>query len=154
MFRDMRKKERMLPPEEAADLLERGSYGVLSTTGEDGYAYGVPLSYAYLDNSIYFHCALEGQKLDNIKNNDLVSFCVVGDTRPIPDKFSMEYESVILFGRASEVQGDEKEKALLALVEKYSKEYITEGIEYIGRSKDKTAVIKIEIEHITGKARK
>ena len=36
-------------------------------SGEDGYAYGVPLNYVYVDNSIYFHCAKEGHKLDNIK---------------------------------------------------------------------------------------
>jgi nitroimidazol reductase NimA-like FMN-containing flavoprotein (pyridoxamine 5'-phosphate oxidase superfamily) len=120
LFREMRRKDREMSPAENAEILKKCLYGVMSTIGEGGYAYGVPLNYEYLNNSIYFHCADCGQKLDNIKNNDRVSFCVVGDIKPLPDKFSMMYESVILFGRASEVFDDEKDKALLALIKKYS----------------------------------
>lgn len=154
MFRKMRRIERQLDSKEAIELLERCEYGILSTTGENGYAYGVPLSYAYMDNAIYFHCALEGYKLDNIKNNNQVSFCVVGVTEPIAEKFSTKYESTIVFGKTLEVYEEEKEKALLALIEKYSKEYVEEGKEYIKRAKDKTKVIKISIEQVTGKGRK
>ncbi|NLB53024.1 MAG: hypothetical protein GX808_08820 [Syntrophomonadaceae bacterium] len=57
---------------EAIELLKAGEYGVLSSVSENGYAYGVPLNYVYFDNSIYFHCAAEGRKLDDIKKNDKV----------------------------------------------------------------------------------
>jgi nitroimidazol reductase NimA-like FMN-containing flavoprotein (pyridoxamine 5'-phosphate oxidase superfamily) len=148
----MRRQDREINSAEINSIMESGLYGVLSTTGENGYAYGVPVSFAYSSGKIYFHCAPEGSKLDNIKHNNLVSFCVVGNIEPLPKNFSMRYESVVAFGNASEVLGDEKREALNELIEKYSPEYIEEGTAYINRAQEKTKVMKIEIDHITGKA--
>jgi nitroimidazol reductase NimA-like FMN-containing flavoprotein (pyridoxamine 5'-phosphate oxidase superfamily) len=113
----------------------------------------VPVSYAYSGGSIYFHCALEGHKLDNVKNNNKVSFCVVGATQVLPESFSTKYESVIVFGKASEVYGDEKRDALMLILKKYSPGFMDKGIEYLKSDSCKTKVIKIEIEHMTGKSR-
>lgn len=154
MFKEMRRKNRELSEDEARELLKGGDYGILSTAGENGYAYGIPLNYAYMENAIYFHCALEGAKLDNIAYNNKVSFCVVGKTAPLPEKFSYSFESVVAFGEARKVEGEEKYKALLALVEKYSGAYMEKGKDYINNDAPKTAVFKISIEHITGKARR
>lgn len=154
MFKKMRRKDRSIDNQQAVELLKRGEYGVLSTVGENGYAYGVPLNYIYYDGNIYFHCAVEGSKLDNIAHNNKVSFCVVGDIEPIPDKFSYRYESVIVFGRAIEVYDKEKEEALVALIKKYSAEFMEKGMKYIQTDCNKAKVIKISIEHLTGKARK
>ncbi len=66
MFKEMRKKDREVLGEDIEKILTNGEYGVLATVGENGYPYTVPLSYVYQDNSIYFHCAKEGHKLDNI----------------------------------------------------------------------------------------
>jgi len=150
----MRRQDRKVDRKEAIKILEKGEYGVLSTVNQDGYSYGVPLSYTYLENCIYFHCALEGHKLSNIKNNNKVSFCVVGDVNTLPDKFSTDYESVIVFGIAEEIDGEEKIRALTAMVGKYSKDYLKEGEEYINRGSNRTKVVKISIENITGKSRK
>lgn len=152
MFGEMRRKDREIGADEAASILKKGEYGVLSTMGENGYAYGVPLSYVYIDNCIYFHCAVEGHKLDNIRNDDKVSFCVVGRTELFPEKFSTIYESVIVFGKAAEVYDDEKSRAFTALLEKYANEYLEKGKEYIKKADSKTKVIRISIDHITGKA--
>jgi len=65
----------------------------------------------------------------------------------------MKYKSAIVFGKAREIRGDEKLKTLIALVEKYSSEYLEKGKEYAINSIEKTVVIKIEIENVTGKAR-
>ncbi|MDS1029312.1 pyridoxamine 5'-phosphate oxidase family protein [Bacillota bacterium LX-D] len=154
MFKEMRRKDRSIDKEQAIELLKKGQYGILSTVGENGYAYGVPLNYIYYEGNIYYHCAVEGSKLDNIANNNRVSFCVVGNTEPTPDKFSYRYESVIVFGRAVEVYDKEKEAALVALIQKYSGEFMEKGIEYIQKDSVRTKVIKINIEHLTGKARK
>lgn len=154
MFRNMRKKEREIDAAQAKEILERCEYGILSTVGDNGYAYGVPLSYVYIDNAIYFHCAVEGQKLDNLKISDKVSFCVVGQTCILPDKFSTKYESVIVFGRAKEVFGDEKKKALIEIINKYSPDYMDNGLEYIQKADERVKVIKISLEYLTGKARR
>lgn len=154
MFREMRRKERELKNDEAVEILKNNTYGVLSTVSENGYPYGVPISYTFFNNSIYFHCAVTGHKLDNISNNDRVSFCVVGHTEILPEEFSTKYESVIVFGRAVEVSEDEKDRALLEIVNKYSADYIEQGKEYIQKGGKATKVIKISIEHISGKARR
>lgn len=154
MFKEMRRNDRQFTDEEARKILIDGEYGVLSTQGASGYAYGVPLSYAYKDNKIFFHCALEGLKVDNINYNNKVSFCVVGKTMVLPDKFSALYESTIAYGIASEVSGQEKQEALMTLIEKYSPEFMEAGRKYAMNSGDITKVYKIEIEHLTGKGRK
>ncbi len=95
---------------------------------------------------------MEGHKLDNILLcSDKVSFCVVGKAETIPETFSVKYESVVLFGRVSEVEGDEKQKALLALIKKYSSAYLEKGQKYVSNDKDITRVFKLSIEWITGK---
>lgn len=152
MFRQMRRKDRQLGKEEAMELLQQGVYGVLSMVGENGYGYGVPLNYAYRDNAIYFHCAKEGFKLDNMNRNEKVSFCVVTEATVLAKTFTTKYASCIAFGRAKEVTGDEKAMGLFALIEKYSPEFLEEGKAYIGRALDVTHVFKMEIEEMTGKA--
>ena len=154
MKRNVRRKDREISIDVATQLLAEGEYGVLSTAGLDGQAYGVPLNYIYKDNCLYFHCALEGHKLDNIKANNKVSFCVVGKTRVLPDKFTAEYESAIAFGTATEVQGSERQDALLSILEKYSPDFMEEGKKTIAKYENKTRIIKMAINHLTGKARK
>lgn len=154
MFREMRRKDRELKNDEVIEILKNNSYGILSTVSQSGYPYGVPVNYVFFNNSIYFHCAVKGHKLDNILNDSKVSFCVVGQTCILPDKFSTKYESVVVFGRAVEVFDDEKNRALLEILNKYSPDYIEKGKEYVKNSSKATKVIKISIEHISGKARK
>ena len=155
MFPEMRQQKRQLSRPEAEEILANGLYGVLSMNGGDGYPYGVPLSYVYLEGSIYLHCAGAGRKLAHIRRDHRVSFCVVGEAYPLPDQFSMQYKSAMVFGRASEVAGEEKLPVLLAFLEKYSTaEYLEKGREYAVKSLEKTVVLRIEIEHLTGKARK
>lgn len=151
MFPEIRRKERALDNEKALEMLRNGEYGVLSTVGENGYAYGVPLNYVYMNEAVYFHCAVEGHKLNNIRHNDHVSFCVVGSAQPIPEEFSTVYSSTILFGKAVEVEDTEKEKALEAIVSKYSPEYIEKGKQMIQKAWKGTKVFKINIEHISAK---
>jgi nitroimidazol reductase NimA-like FMN-containing flavoprotein (pyridoxamine 5'-phosphate oxidase superfamily) len=154
MFREMRRKDREIKDNEVIDLLVNSDYGILSTVSQNGYPYGVPVSFVFANNSIYFHCATEGHKLDNLLNNNQVSFCIVGQTCVLPDKFSTKYESVILFGIANEVFEDEKNIALLEILKKYSPDYLEKGKEYIKNKNEALKVIKISIEHCTGKARR
>lgn len=153
-MKQMRRKDRAISAEEIAALLDMAEFGVLSTVDPDGQPYGVPLSYVYKNNAVYFHSALTGQKLDNIQENGKVSFCVVGQTKVLPEKFSTEFESVIVFGTAAEVVGEEKMNALIWLVEKYCPVFLTEGQVYARKAEAETLVVKINVSHATGKARR
>jgi uncharacterized protein len=150
----MRRNRRAIHSEEAYQILQRGEYGVLSTVDDAGMPYGVPLNYCVLDSRVYFHCAKEGHKITNLESNANASFCVVGATELLPEKFSTKYESVIVFGVVREVRDEEKQTALEALVKKYSPGFYADGLAYIGRATEQTRVFCISIDRITGKARR
>ena len=59
----MRRKDRERDAAFAWEVFDKAPYAVLSMRdGESGY--GVPLSPARIGERVYFHCALEGKKLD------------------------------------------------------------------------------------------
>ena len=150
----MRRLDRQISEVEAYEILHKGEYGFLAICTSYNGGYGIPLNYAFINNEIYFHCASEGSKLNFIRNNNRVSFCVVGHTELLPSKFSTRYESVIVFGTITEVNDEEKRKGLMYLVEKYSGKYIPEGIETINHNFNAVTVLKLSITSLTGKSRK
>ncbi|MCM1221402.1 MAG: pyridoxamine 5'-phosphate oxidase family protein [Lachnospiraceae bacterium] len=150
----MRRTERRLEQAEAENILRENQYGVLSTVGSDGNPYGVPLSYVFRENCLYFHCATEGRKIENIGFCNRASFCVVGKTELLPSQFSTRYESVIAEGYVHELTADEKISALSEIVEKYAPEHREKGAVYIQNAKARVRVFCMEIENLSGKARR
>jgi len=157
-FYKIRRQDRILDNTRAIELLQSAEYGFLSLgESRNGYAYGVPISFFYSlkDNVLYFHCALEGHKLENLKRNNKVSFCVVGNTKIVSEKFTILYESVIVLGQAEIIQTDEgKRFALKKLLGKYCPNHLETGEKQIDSALNKTLTFKINIEHITAKTRK
>lgn len=151
----IRRQDRLLEEKETLQLLQNGEYGFLALT-DDRSAYGIPISFVY-DNksSIYFHCAPDGKKLNCIKTNPSACFCVVGKTDVKPALFTTAYESILVFGDVTLLTDDEeRENALLLLVDKYSPKYKETGAQYIKGSFGRTAVLKLSIEKISGKSKK
>jgi hypothetical protein len=151
---NLRRKDRKMNHQSSLDLLQRAEYGVLSSVDEEGQPYGVPVNFVFDGRkTIYFHCAKEGHKLDNLKFNPKVSFTVVGDVQVMNWKFTTAYESVIVFGVASEVKAEEKFQALKSLALKFSVDTMDEFYKEIEQEIEQTAVVKIKIEHLSGKTR-
>jgi uncharacterized protein len=149
----MRRKDREMSQEDTLKALKKGTWGVLSIT-EGGAPYGVPVNYYYSseENAVFFHCAKEGRKLDGISVDSRVSFTVVLSEEIIPDKFTTHYECVIAAGRAS-VLSDPGEtakrlKKLCEVLAPSGKEKIDDAVSKWLQS---TAVVRIDIESITGK---
>lgn len=152
---EMRRKDRQIPNEEAIALLKQQQYGVLSTMGRDGYPYGVPLSFVYEDPGlITFHCAVEGHKIDNLAYCSKACFTVVGPTEPLPEQFSTRYISAICFGTLRELTGEEKVQGLLKFGTKYAPQFLEKGAKYTQAAKDRTRVYEMQVEQLTGKARR
>ena len=118
----VRRQDRLLDEAHALDLLRTGEFGVLSIVDTEYGGYGIPLNYVWNGKqSLLFHCALEGKKLINIRLNNNVSFCIVGNTQVIPQQFTTEYQSIICFGTLHEIEHkQEKIDALQLLAHKYS----------------------------------
>lgn len=163
MFRELRIKKRQLPTNDCYEILETAEYGTLATMGDDGYPYAVPVNFIYHNGNIYFHCAREGHKIENINHCPNVSFNIVKNVFAVPiisdskfKRFDTNFDSVTIFGKAVEVTGDEKLDGLHAFLKKFLSEkdyqvHQKEGMNYIEKSLTRTKLIKIEIQHMTGK---
>lgn len=152
----MRRFAQQLSDEECVEILERNTAGVLAVLGDGGYPYAVPLSYVYYNHNIYFHCAKSGHKLDAVNKCDKVSFCVVDQDLVVPQEYTTYYRSVIAFGRASVIKNeDEIREAIERLAIKYapndSRENRSAAIE---REYAAMNMVKMEVEHMTGKEAK
>lgn len=140
----MRRSDRLADEETAKQILLRGEYGVLSTVGEDGFSYGVPINYVFSGDKIFFHCAKDaGHKQENISHNSKVCFTVVCDAEVVSQKFTSKYKSAIVFGNIKKAVSG-KEFALEELIKKYSPDFISEG-----KSEIRKAINAVDIYEIT-----
>ena len=153
MFREIRRnKKQILSEERAVDILKSRTSGVLSLLGDNGYTYGVPMSYGYSDGKLYFHSALKGHKIDAINKHDRVSFTVIETDQVVPAEFTTYYRSVIVFGKIRFAgDSEEKREALGILVKKYSPDFIEEGKTEIEDSLSGVQILVLDIEHMSGK---
>lgn len=155
MFREMRRKNQALSAEACREILSRGSTGILAVQGDDGYPYTVPLNFVLDGDRIYFHCARQGHKLDAIRRSSKVSFCVVDRDQVLPEVFSTQFASVVVFGRARVVEDPEEcHHGLVKLLEKYATAFMEAGQKEIRAEWDAVQVVAIEIEWLSGKTDK
>ena len=155
MFREMRRSKQVLSRETAEKILREGEFGVLALSGDEGYAYAVPINYAVEGNKIYFHSAKTGHKLDAIRSNDKVSFCVVDRHEVVAEEFTTYFSSAIAFGRIRIVEDDadpDKLRGLELLADKYS---LTASLARRAKELSRLSALVVPvmtIEHLTGKA--
>lgn len=151
----VRRQDRLLSEDAACALLRDGEHGVLSLT-DGGVPYAVPVNYVWDGgHSIYIHCAPEGRKLRCIEQNEKASFCVVGRTQVLPDKFTTRYESIVAACRATVVHDDsERRKAVELILKKFSPNFVDIGLGYAEKSLRRTVIVRLDIEEWSGKAKK
>lgn len=152
---DVKRQDRLCSEQLATQLLLSGEYGVLSMYNEEYGAYGIPMSYVWDGkDSIYIHCAPDGRKLLFIDENNLVSFCIVGKTNVISDKFTTEYESIILECEASRsLKEEERLYALSLILDKYSPKDKIVGMKYAKKSFGRTEIIRLDVNKWSGKSK-
>lgn len=151
MFREMRRGKQLLSMEDTVAVMDRCTNGVLACLGDEDYPYAVPLSYVYFNDKIYFHSAKVGHKIDAITKNPKVSFSVIDEDTIVSEKYTTYFRSIIAFGKARIVKGDEWRKAFEALVEKYSGDQPEEANHEKITGCTQAYIIAIDVEHITGK---
>ena len=152
----MRKADREIKDfEEIKELLDE-CQTIRLAMHDEPYPYIVPLSYGWEERDgklfVYFHCAKEGKKLDLITKNGNVCFeadCLAG-YKSTGHGVTADYRSLIAFGKAERVYGEELARGLELLlahchVEGYSARECA--------AMDITAVVRITVDGITGKRR-
>lgn len=150
-MKPMRKASRQLNSIRALEIFDKAPYVTVSMCRPDGTPYGLPLSLVRKDETtFYFHCADEGEKIDCLKNNTVVSLSAVSKCTPVFEEEKMNYtehyRSAIAIGRCEWVE-DKAEKiyALRLLCERFLPKYMEYFEEAITRSLDRTTIIKITL---------
>jgi hypothetical protein len=149
----MRRKDREIQDSgEIEALIERAAVCRLGLCYEN-VPYVVPLSFGYREGCLYFHSAKEGRKIDMIRRNRRVCFEIDTGVEVIPSEkpcdWGMEYASVIGFGEASLLEDpEEKTKGLDVILGHYSSR---PSHEYPASVLEHTAVIKVQVQEMTGK---
>ena len=152
MFREMRRKKQQLGEKECLAILDAATSGVLSVLGDDGYPYGVPLSFALAGSTLVFHSAAVGHKVDAVKAHPQASFTVIAQDDVVPSEYNTHFRSVIAFGRVRIVEDrDEKMAFLRALGERYWPDHDEELEAEIAPRFDRMHVLAFDIEHLSGK---
>lgn len=146
------------------EILQACEYGTLSLISE-GKPYVVALNFVFFENSIFFHGAKEGKKIEAIKSNPNASFLVVKPYSFIPSFFSdtmaacpatQFFASVLFEGTISFIEdGNIKAKVLNALMKKFQSEDSFEEISYekamYTKMLDKTAIFELKPQNISCK---
>ena len=149
-MRKMRRNDRATSPEKAWEILGNAEYMTLSMMGAEGVPYGVTLSFARVENALYFHCANEGYKLDSLRKNPAVCVNAVRQQRTKAEEFTVAFESAVAFGTACEVtEQSEKEQGLLAICKKYAPEN-PGAAAYIAQY-PQVSVWRIDVTDLSGK---
>lgn len=144
----MRKAKRQRNADWAFEVFDKAPYVTVSMIRTDGTPYGLPLSLVRKDNLFYFHCAGEGEKLDCLRHNPIVSLSAVSKCTPKfeDDKqnFTEYFHSAIAVGRAEIVENTaEKVEALRLLCMRFLPQYMEHFDDAINRSLDRTTIVKI-----------
>ena len=149
---EMRRKDRQLSEEAAWEALDQSPYVTVSMIAEDGTPYAVPVNIVREESRVYFHGATEGRKVNCLQAGGRVCLSCVVDSHVEAEQSTTRYTSAIAFGTAEPVEDPvEKGNGLRMLCEKYAvpaEAMKQELAEYLSR----TAVWKITVDRITGKA--
>ena len=149
----MRRADREVTDHEAIDAILRAGEVLCLAMTDDGAPYVVPLNYGWDGRSIWLHCAEEGLKLDIIARDPRVSFAVASEAHVVRGKgcgWTTKFRSVVGFGRATLVSDeDERIRGAVEIVSHYSHE--PESI--TGKQMQGCAVVRIDIDAMTGKVR-
>jgi hypothetical protein len=149
----MRRKEKAISDPEELQAIIQSSQVCRLALADHNTPYIVPMHFGMKDNTLYFHCAQKGRKLDIISRNPIVCFEIEGNLSIVntgkPCNWSTSYASIIGYGTASLVTDpQQKKEALTIIVSHYAPDIVYEFQE---KKVDEVAVLKVAITSMTGK---
>lgn len=154
----MRRKDREIKDfNEIVQVIEKCDVCRLALHDDD-YPYILPLNFGMqLEDGqivLYFHGAKEGKKYELIAKDNRACFEMDCEHKLITDEAAgnctMNYESVIGYGRVEIIPDEEKYDALCILMKHYHKE----DFSFNQAIMPQTTVFKLIVETVTGKRRK
>ncbi len=147
--------------EKIKEFLNEEHVGRISSIDKNGFPQTIPMNFVFLNDAIYIHSHVKGEKLDNISRNNKVGFESDRELEFLPSYFEDPhnasladtlYISVVIKGIASFVTDrEEKTLALNGLMEKYQPEGQYDPIKSDMQVLDAVTVIKVTPQTIHGK---
>lgn len=148
----MRRQDNEITDSVAIDDIIRSAPVCRLALSDNGQPYIVPLCFGYKDNTLYFHSAGEGRKLDVVAKNSNVCFEMDIDHEVVKGDpvctCGMNYRSVIGFGKAVLVDDLDSKREAFGIIMGH---YVDGSFEFPADVVENTAIIKVEIETMTGK---
>ena len=148
----MRKQSREMPADWAlTEVFDKAPYITISMVTSDGKPYAVPLSLARVDErTFYFHCAMEGKKIEVWRSNPTVWLSAVSKCKPTvgpkDGSFTLEYRSAMAKGIVVEVEDrEEKILGLRAITQRFLPRHMDAFDSAIERSLSRTAVYRVTL---------
>ena len=161
LIRQDHKKLEIKSKEKIIEFLGSQQTGRIASIDENGFPQIIPMNFVFINDTVYMHSHIRGEKLDNIRRNQKAGIEVDRSLEFLPSYFSDPtdasladtlYISVVIKGNASIVSNkEEKTIALNGLMKKYQPEG---GYEPIKPNMDVlkgVEVIKIVPESLRGK---
>ena len=143
------------------DFLHQEHVGRIASIDANGFPQIIPMNFVFLNDAIYMHSHVKGEKLDNISQNNKVGFEVDRELEFLPSYFSDPHDasladtlyiSVVIKGLGSFVSDrEEKTLALNGLMEKYQPEGQYDPIKPDMQVLDAVSVIKVVPQTLHGK---
>ena len=147
--------------EKIKEFLNEEHVGRISSIDENGFPQIIPMNFVFLNDAVYMHSHVKGEKLDNIFRNNKVGFEADRELEFLPSYFEDPhnaaladtlYISVVIKGMASFVSDrEEKTLALNGLMKKYQPEGQYDPIKSDMRVLDVVSIIKITSQTLHGK---
>lgn len=148
----MRRHEKEITEKSAIEAIIRQSLVCRLGLSDAGEPYVVPMCFGYENGFLYFHAALEGRKMDVIKNNNRVCFEFDTNLKLVEGEeacdWGMRYQSVIGFGKAVFLEDREEKLTALGVI---LRQYSDRSFRFPENLVARTALIKVTIESMTGK---
>ena len=161
LIRQDHKKLEIKSKKKVIEFLSSQQTGRISSIDENGFPQIIPMNFVFINDAVYMHSHIRGEKLDNIRRNQKVGFEVDKSLEFLPSYFSDPtdasladtlYISVVIKGNASVVSDkEEKTNALNGLMKKYQPEGRYEPIKPDMDVLKEVEVIKIIPESLRGK---
>ncbi len=148
----MRRKDKEITDRNAIEsIISKSRVCRLAMVDEAG-PYIVPLCFGFRKNTLYFHTAAEGKKLNLLRKNPRVCFELDCDTEVRTGEkacdYGMRYKSVIGFGNAAFVEATAAKREALDIIMSH---YAEGAFDYPDASVNRISVFKVEIDTMTGK---
>ena len=148
----MRRKDKEIKDKDQIEQIVQDARVCHLALADNGQPYVVPLNFGYRDNTVYFHSARQGRKIDMLTANPRVCLefstvleLVRGETNC---EWGQRFKSVIAFGDARLVEDETEKREALDIIMAH---YGGQGGDYPDKQLKITAVVEVKLTEMTGK---